>query len=109
MDDDFEISRALAAIFNVINLHYPRLNDGETTREEAQLLYGFLQRIDCVLAVFEQKEDVLPVDVEKLIAERNAARADKNFVRADEIRQQLLAQEIILEDTPIGTVWKKAL
>jgi cysteinyl-tRNA synthetase len=41
-----------------------------------------------------------------LIAERNEARGKKNWARADEIRDQLASQGIVLEDTPQGTVWR---
>ena len=47
-------------------------------------------------------------DVEKLIEERQAARKAKDFARADEIRDTLLAQGIILEDTREGVKWKRA-
>ncbi|MBO4954326.1 MAG: cysteine--tRNA ligase, partial [Clostridia bacterium] len=46
--------------------------------------------------------------VEALIEERNQARKEKNWARADEIRDQLKAEGIILEDTPQGVKWKRA-
>jgi cysteinyl-tRNA synthetase len=46
-------------------------------------------------------------DIDALIAERRAARAAKNFARADEIRKQLEADGIVLEDNPTGTVWRR--
>jgi cysteinyl-tRNA synthetase len=60
----------------------------------------------------QQKEDklqALPVteeEIGRLIAERNQARQEKNWARADEIRNLLLTKSIILEDTPQGTIWK---
>ena len=56
----------------------------------------------------ERKEEILDEDVEKLIEERQAARKEKNFARADEIRGMLLEQGIILEDTREGVKWKRA-
>lgn len=58
--------------------------------------------------IIEKKEEILDSDIEALIAERQAARKEKNFARADEIRDTLLEQGIILEDTREGVKWKRA-
>jgi cysteinyl-tRNA synthetase len=58
--------------------------------------------------VVEKKEEMLDADVDALIAERQQARKDKNFARADQIRDELLAKGIILEDTREGVRWKRA-
>ena len=55
-----------------------------------------------------RKKKILDSDIEALIAERQAARKEKNFARADEIRDTLLEQGIILEDTREGVKWKRA-
>ena len=54
------------------------------------------------------EEEMLAEDIEALIAERQAARKAKNFARADEIRDELLAKGIILKDTREGVKWTKA-
>ena len=46
--------------------------------------------------------------IEQKIGERKAAKKEKNFARADEIRDELLAKGIVLKDTREGTVWEKA-
>lgn len=51
---------------------------------------------------------MLADDIEALIAERQAARKERNFARADEIRDELLVKGIILEDTREGVKWKRA-
>ena len=56
----------------------------------------------------EKKEEMLDSSVEALIEERQVARKAKNFARADEIRDELLAKGIILEDTREGVKWKRA-
>ena len=58
--------------------------------------------------VFEGKEEILDEEIEKLIAERQAARKERNFRRADEIRAELLEKGIVLEDTREGVKWKRA-
>jgi cysteinyl-tRNA synthetase len=52
--------------------------------------------------------DVDPAEIEKLIEERNTARTDKNFTRADEIRDQFVEMGIEIMDGPEGTTWRKA-
>ena len=58
--------------------------------------------------IVDKKEEILDTDIEALIQERQEARKAKNFARADEIRDTLLAQGIILEDTREGVKWKRA-
>ena len=55
--------------------------------------------------ITEKKEEILDADIEALIEERQAARKAKDFKRADEIRDQLLEQGIVLKDTREGVVW----
>ena len=50
--------------------------------------------------------DIDPLEIEKLIAERNSAREEKNWKKADEIRDYLSSKGIVLEDRPSGTDWK---
>ena len=61
-----------------------------------------------MLAVIFFKEENIDADIEKLIKEREEARTNKDFARADKIRDGLLAKGIVLDDTAGGTVWKKA-
>lgn len=58
--------------------------------------------------IVEKKEEILDTEIEALIQERQDARKAKNFARADEIRDTLAAQGIILEDTREGVKWKRA-
>ena len=68
-----------------------------------------LERLCNVLGLIVVKEtEMLDEDIEALIEERQAARKAKNFARADEIRDELAARGIILEDTREGVKWKRA-
>ena len=58
--------------------------------------------------LIEPKQELLDADIEKLIQERQDARKQKNFARADEIRNELLEKGIVLEDTREGVKWKRA-
>lgn len=56
---------------------------------------------------FTQDNSIDATEIEKLITERAQAKKDKNYARADEIRDELTEQGIILEDSATGTIWKK--
>ena len=56
----------------------------------------------------DKKEEILDEEIENLIAERQAARKEKNFARADEIRNLLLEKGIVLKDTREGVKWERA-
>ena len=87
---------------------------GSTHTEESSGRFAELVRLeiltlcDILGLIVERKAEVLDEEIERLIAERQAARKAKNFARADEIRDQLQAQGIILEDTREGVKWKRA-
>ena len=68
-----------------------------------------LKELCDVLGIIVEKEaEILDADIEKLIKERQDARKEKNFARADEIRDELAAMGIILKDTREGVTWKRA-
>jgi cysteinyl-tRNA synthetase len=63
--------------------------------------------VDGVLGILSDKhEEDLPLVIKRKIEEREKVRREKNFTRADEIRQELIEQGILLEDTKDGTRWK---
>ncbi len=64
--------------------------------------------MDILGIISERKNEILDEEIEKLIQERQDARKNKDFKRADEIRDQLLEKGIVLEDTREGVKWKKA-
>jgi len=102
-EDDLNMPRALAAM-------WATLKDTGASKGE---IYATLLEMDKVLGFgfVEMKEKKLAIsedEIEKLIAERNTARKEKNFARADEIRSELAAKGISLEDKPDGTIWRHA-
>ena len=108
MEDDANTADAVSAVFELVK--FINVNSSEqNSKEYLQALYQRLETLCDVLGIIiEKKEEILDSDIEALIAERQAARKEKNFARADEIRDMLLEQGIILEDTREGVKWKRA-
>ncbi len=108
MDDDFNTADAISAIFEIVKL----ANTKAVAESSKAFIQGMLDKIRllsniCGLIV-DKKEEMLDGDIEALIEERQAARKEKNFQRADEIRDLLLEKGIVLEDTREGVKWKRA-
>lgn len=107
LNEDLNISLALSGIFNLIKTANIALTDGAIGVKEAADIKSFLEEIDSVLAILDTEKTELTEEERNLITERGSARKDKNFKKADEIRDKLKAKKIILEDTPYGTRWKR--
>jgi len=106
MDDDLNISKALAAISLFIRDINTSLERGELSAADACAVLDFIKDIDSVLGVFTFEREMLPEEIETLIREREEARKHRDYARADEIRQKLLERGVVLEDTKEGTRWK---
>ena len=108
MDDDLNTADAIAAIFELVKY----ANTTATAESSKEYLRGLLDRIvklgDVLGLILDKKEELLDADIEKLIEERQVARKERNFQRADEIRAELLEKGIVLEDTREGVKWKRA-
>ena len=108
MDDDINTADAIAAVFELIKFANTEVTEARTGSFAALVRKEILTLCDILGLIVERKAEVLDEEIEQLIAERQAARKAKNFTRADEIRDQLQAQGIILEDTREGVKWKRA-
>ena len=108
MDDDFNTADAISVVFELVRLANSNVNENSTKAFGQSLLDELLELGDILGLVFESKEEILDQEIEKLIAERQAARKERNFRRADEIRAELLEKGIVLEDTREGVKWKRA-
>jgi cysteinyl-tRNA synthetase len=110
MDDDLNTAKALAFVFEFLRDANTALDSGEF---HAGNLAGANALLDQFDAVFEVLKPSAPVDgiseaeIEKMIAERTAAKKARNFARSDEIRAQLLNAGVIIEDTKDGVRWKR--
>jgi len=107
LDDDLNISPALASIFNLIKSINKKIAEGKFGKKGAEKVKKFLEEVDYVLCILEKSDEKIPQEYLGLIKERERARKEKNYKRADEIREYLKNKGIILEDTPYGTIWRK--
>ncbi len=107
MDDDVNTADAIAAIFELVR----DLNSfvGEmSSKAFVKKGHERLMELSQVLGLLEKSKGSLDDEIEALIAERQAARKAKDFKRSDEIRDDLKARGIVLEDTPQGVKWTYA-
>ncbi len=110
MSDDLNTPKALAELFALAKQANTAESDGEKVRLKAALLQsgewlGLLQQ-DPEAWFSGDSNDEHAAEIEQLIAERAQAKADKNWARADEIRDELAARNVVLEDSANGTTWR---
>ena len=108
MEDDFNTADAISAVFEMVKL----VNVGITEDSDATLAEEAKKSIVTLMDVLgvpvEPVKEILDTEIEQLIEERQAARKNKDFQRADEIRDILLEKGIVLKDTREGVKWTRA-
>ena len=108
MDDDLNTADAIAAIFELVTEINKDVKDG-CSKEMAEKSLDILLELTGVLGLLEtEKDESVDDEISKLVEERQQARAEKNFQRADEIRNMLKERGITLKDTPQGVQIIKA-
>ncbi len=107
MDDDFNTADAISVMFDAvkdINIHV----DINSSKELITMSLELIRDLGKPLGILQETKKInLEGEIEKLIEKRQQARKDKNFKLSDEIRDELKAQGIVLEDTPQGVRWKR--
>lgn len=108
LHDDLNTSAALAALFELRNAYTQK---GMEATEAADAL-DLLNLADDIFGLFDQESadsgDLPDPEIDALVEERNQARRNRDFARSDQIRDQLAAAGIVLEDGPEGTLWHRA-
>ena len=99
MDDDFDTPKALAVIFDFVK-EVNKKGGGKKS-------YELMTEIDKIFNVLETKEEKIPSDIKKLIEEREKARKEKNYEKADKIREEIRSKGYSIEDTGEGIRIKK--
>ena len=105
LDDDLNVSGALAALFRFVKRIGPPLSKGLLSAAERDAVLETLQKIDSVLGVTRFEEEKIPAEAERLIAERESMRSAGKWREADAIRGKLSDLGVDVRDFPEGTVW----
>ncbi|MGX2969821.1 cysteine--tRNA ligase [Ursidibacter arcticus] len=114
MNDDFNTPGALAVLFELAREINKAKAEGSS---DADYLASRLKQLAGVLGLLQQEPETFlqgnanndeVAEIESLIKQRNEAKATKNWALADEVRDKLKAMNVVLEDTPNGTTWRKA-
>ena len=109
MDDDFNTANAISVLFELVRaINIATADENQPTKAGAQVCLDMVHEFTDVLGLlYSRKEESLDEKVEQMIADRQAARAAKNWAEADRIRDELKDMGIELKDTKQGVQWKK--
>ena len=108
MEDDFNTADAVSAVFEMVkavNVGIAQDGSSKVAKEAENVIVTLM---DVLGVEVQPKKEILDKEIEQLIEERQAARKEKNFKRADEIRDILLEKGIVLKDTREGVKWTRA-
>ncbi len=112
IEQDLNVPGAMGVMFDLVRTLNSAIDAGEIGEPDLQGIRDVFEYFDRILGVLSlrkaevSRSDVTPEEIERLIAERKAARQRRDFAAADRVRDDLAARGIILEDTPSGTRWK---
>ena len=107
LDDDLNVSAALAAVFDLVRELNRRIADRALSTADAAHALAALRALDTVLAVLPEVADELPTGAADVLAAREAARTARNWAESDRLRDELLAMGISVEDTRDGQRWRR--
>ncbi|MBP7375572.1 MAG: cysteine--tRNA ligase [Pyrinomonadaceae bacterium] len=108
MDDDLNTAAALASVHDMVREINTIMAAGDLREDDRTAILYAIATFDSLLGIFgTESTEILDADIDALIAERQASRQNRDFARSDEIRDELAAKGIILEDTKEGVRWKR--
>jgi cysteinyl-tRNA synthetase len=111
MDDDLNTPKALAALFKFITEVNILIDKNEVKPEDTKVIYKFIIKIDQILGLDLEKAKIAvskskEKEIQKLILERENARKEKNWQKADKIREELQKLGVEIKDTKAKTLWR---
>lgn len=107
MDNDFNTPKAIATIFDFVREVNALIDEGKIKPEDAEETLKMLGDFNQILGIIPEKTQEIPSEIQKLVSERETARQNKNFARADNLRQQIKNLGYEVEDTNYGPLIKK--
>lgn len=108
MDDDFQSQNGITVVYDLIRFLNRYVEETAVSKRVLEAGMNVIAELMNVFGIhITADDDLLDSDIEQLIQEREQARKDRDFTRADAIRDQLKKENIILEDTPQGIRWKR--
>ena len=107
MDDDFNVQNAMTSLYEFAKLMNVYAEKEQVSKDLAKAMLAKFEALTQIIGIKMPKQELLDEEIEKLIQERTEARANKDYARSDEIRDELKCQGIILEDTAQGTRWRR--
>ena len=107
LDDDLNVSAALAAVFDLVRELNRRVADRAISTADAGRALALLRELDTVLAVLPDAAEALPAGATELLAAREAARAGRDWAGSDRLRDELLELGVAVEDTRDGQRWRR--
>ncbi|RLQ91782.1 cysteine--tRNA ligase [Falsibacillus albus] len=107
MDDDFNTANGISVLFDLSKQANYYLMEKNTSEKVIDAFTETFDQLAAVLGFGMEADELLDEEIEELIQKRIQARKDRDFQLADDIRDQLKDMNIILEDTPQGTRWKR--
>jgi len=107
LDDDLNISEALAAVFELVRELNRRIEARSLSTDDAARALELLRELDQVLGVLPDAGEDLDADLQAMLDERAGARASRDWAASDRLRDELLARGIAVEDTRDGQRWRR--
>jgi cysteinyl-tRNA synthetase len=107
LDDDLNVSKAFGAIFDFVKKVNPIINAGNLDREQKEYILEAMRRMNSILNLLNLDQCPLAPEIDKLIRDREDARRNGDWVKADNVRRELAEQGIEVIDTVKGTAWKE--